>query len=271
MKLTNNEIVSNTVYRTTDYDLFKRLEGNRAVLSNRVNKIIKSIKKNGYIMNPIIVNEKYEVIDGQGRLEALRVMNLPVDYIVIKGLGREQCIALNAYSTIWSMVDYISAYCEDGNENYIRLQEVIDAFPEINTPIKIILVTGVASVQSSSIKAGTIKVTSEMAEQAKKDLTFARQFMGPLQRVRGTSQYYIYALVFAKKCGASQGRLLDVIENNVLPPAPNLRIALDTVSDLYNKNLKIKENRIYLYKDYEDTMTDKYGWYGSKWGKNNDR
>ena len=113
MKLTNNEIVSNTVYRTTDYDLFKRLEGNRAVLSNRVNKIIKSIKKNGYIMNPIIVNEKYEVIDGQGRLEALRVMNLPVDYIVIKGLGREQCIALNAYSTIWSMVDYISAYCEE--------------------------------------------------------------------------------------------------------------------------------------------------------------
>lgn len=74
---------SNTVFRTKKYSQFKRLDSNRTVKTGRVNKIKQSIEKVGYVQSPIIVNEKMEVIDGQGRLEALKQLQIPVDYIVV--------------------------------------------------------------------------------------------------------------------------------------------------------------------------------------------
>lgn len=58
------------VYETTNYSKFKKMLDNREVSPNRVQKIVKSIDQVGYVMSPIIVNEKMEVIDGQGRLAA---------------------------------------------------------------------------------------------------------------------------------------------------------------------------------------------------------
>ena len=95
---------------TNDYDMFKRLEGNRSVTELRVKKISNSIKTVGYVMNPIIVNERFEVIDGQGRLEVLRRLELPVYYIVVNGIGRKECIAMNINQTNWSLYDYIQSY-----------------------------------------------------------------------------------------------------------------------------------------------------------------
>ena len=64
------------IFRTNKYEIFKQLKGNREVSPKRISKIINSIKEVGYIINPIIVNEKMEVIDGQGRLEALRILKI---------------------------------------------------------------------------------------------------------------------------------------------------------------------------------------------------
>ena len=64
------------VKSTKNYEMFQKLEGNRPVLERRINKIIASINNVGYITSPIIVNDKYEVIDGQGRLEALKQLKL---------------------------------------------------------------------------------------------------------------------------------------------------------------------------------------------------
>ena len=47
----NIQTTGNT-YRTHDYSLFTRLEGNRAVVASRVSKILKSVTDYGYIFNP---------------------------------------------------------------------------------------------------------------------------------------------------------------------------------------------------------------------------
>ena len=79
--------ITGNVYQTRDYSKFMRLEGNREVVSKRVVKITKSIQQNGYILNPIVVNEKMQVIDGQGRLEALKGLKMPIDYVIAEGAG----------------------------------------------------------------------------------------------------------------------------------------------------------------------------------------
>lgn len=52
------------VYEESDYSVFKPLLGNRIVDDFRKSKIKSSINKVGWIKNPIVVNEKLQVIDG---------------------------------------------------------------------------------------------------------------------------------------------------------------------------------------------------------------
>ena len=253
-------------YRTTDYDLFKRLEGNRDVLASRVNKIRKSIQKYGYIYNPIVVNEKYEIVDGQGRFEALRTEGLPIDFVIAHGAGLNECVALNASGTIWTMKDYIASYCEQGNENYIRMRDLMNDFPELPTAISILLITGLSAVPNETIKSGRMVLTENLAEEARKSLNIAMRFKGTLSRVKGTPVHYFYTVVFAIRMGADEKRLFETVERSELPPGPNLKSTMDSVSDIYNKGLKDSKKRIYLNQEYEQTMTKKYGWYAAKWG-----
>ena len=117
-----------TFSSTTEYKMFRRVKGNRSVEETRIKKIRTSIMENGYICNPIIVNERMEVIDGQGRLEVLKELGLPVDYIVVPGTGAKECTAMNIASTNWTMMDYINSYAVTGNQNYINLKKLVEKY-----------------------------------------------------------------------------------------------------------------------------------------------
>ena len=54
------------IYVTKDYTKFKTLDGNRALSRSQIKKLTRSFESE-QIPLPIIINEKYEVIDGQHR------------------------------------------------------------------------------------------------------------------------------------------------------------------------------------------------------------
>lgn len=151
------------VQRTTDYSMFKTLKGNRDVGRPRVRKIISSIEKVGYIMNPIIVNERMEVIDGQGRLEALKELQLPVYYLVAPKAGITECVSMNINQEKWSALDYIKSYAERGNPDYILLKEAFDEYyPDIPQDAIKAALAGLLRAQAASvIEQGRFKVARE--------------------------------------------------------------------------------------------------------------
>ena len=53
------------VYVTENYSIFNFLESNRAVNQNQVKKIVKSIQAKGYYPVPILVDDNYNIVDGQ--------------------------------------------------------------------------------------------------------------------------------------------------------------------------------------------------------------
>lgn len=65
------------VYKTDNYKKFKKMLDNREVTKQRMTSIIRSIEAVGYIPSPIIVNEKFEVIDGGGGLPLPNRRNFP--------------------------------------------------------------------------------------------------------------------------------------------------------------------------------------------------
>jgi len=117
---TDNEI--GTVYSTTNYDKFKVIGGNRNLSLPHFNRLKKSMSDN-YLFTCIIVNERFEVIDGQHRLKAIMELSLPVNYVVCKGYGLQEVHRLNANSKTWSSDDYLAGYCELGYPEYLKYRE----------------------------------------------------------------------------------------------------------------------------------------------------
>ena len=65
------------ILSTYEYDKFKKIKGNRKINFKNLGKIINSMSKKQLVI-PILVNEKFEVIDGQHRLQACIELGLPV-------------------------------------------------------------------------------------------------------------------------------------------------------------------------------------------------
>ena len=257
------EITGNT-YRTCDYSQFKRLDGNRDIKSFRVSKIKKSIEKYGYIYNPIVVNEKMEVIDGQGRLEVLKLLNLPVDYVVCDGAGVEECIALNASTTSWSIKDYIESFCDLGFDDYIILNDLLQDYPELKLNTVVTIASGLAALPTRVIKDGNLTIHREDLNEVRRDLDVAKRIAPLFSRISGTKDYYIYAAVFAVRNGADEDRLITTISRTNLQPAPTVKVALQELSDIYNKGIR-SARRLYLYETYQRQNVEKFSWYQKKY------
>lgn len=154
------------VYVTKDYSMFKRLVGNRDIPESRISKIVESIQTIGWVHNPIIVNEKMEVIDGQGRLTALQRLKMPVEYIIADGAGNKECIYMNMNMVNWKLPDFIKSYAEQGNENYQRLLGLMEKYAGGNLDIISTAVYRVSKSKHRDIKQGILQLTEEQAKAA---------------------------------------------------------------------------------------------------------
>lgn len=108
--------------RTTDeYDKFKILNSNRRASDKHIQQMMQSIEGAKIIGNPVLVNEKFEIIDGQHRFYARKELGLPIIYISEDGLDIETVKKLNENSKNWSLFDFIDSKGKEGNEDYQRM------------------------------------------------------------------------------------------------------------------------------------------------------
>lgn len=99
-----DDIQADNVCITSDYDKFKPLLEDMD--PERASKVLESFRKYGYISCPIIVNEKFEIIDGRARLAACKSLELPVEYIVNVGASIDDCYRLNKDKGTWTNEDF---------------------------------------------------------------------------------------------------------------------------------------------------------------------
>lgn len=114
---------------TKDYSLFLPVEGNRIPNQNHINKLVDSMQLNGNISSIICrqITGKdgkiyMEVMDGQHRLEALKILNLPVEFDCWQITNRGM-ISLNENQKNWTLEDYKNFGVKDGLKDYITLEK----------------------------------------------------------------------------------------------------------------------------------------------------
>ena len=232
------------IYVTTDYSIFKQLPGNREVSTDRKNKILKSIEKNGAIFDPISVNEKMQVIDGQGRLAALKERGLPVYYYIAQGMTARECAVLNSASTNWKLSDYIKSYADLGNENYMRLRLLIERHPTLRERD----VVGIASTPPSfgtgnnhkMVRGGHIVISAEKYQWSDVVCSRYEPCYSLLKKVNCDIYWVGPAVLYAiTQEDVDRKRLYSIIERSKsIKTNGDLKSALETISEIYNYRLK---------------------------------
>lgn len=115
------------IYETSNYEMFKKLQGNRDV--EKIGSLKTSMKKNGFMNCPILINEKNEITDGQHRFESAKELGIPVKFTVQQEMGLNETIQLNTGQKNWKVEDYIHSYAANGNVNYKRIEQLLQMFP----------------------------------------------------------------------------------------------------------------------------------------------
>jgi len=109
--------------------MFEKVLGNRPINPMHVKRLAESIKENGFLCNPVIVNESFEIIDGQHRIEAAKLAQSHVYYIVLNGYGLEEVHTLNLNQKNWTKVSYMHGFADMGLHSYIVLRDFFNKYP----------------------------------------------------------------------------------------------------------------------------------------------
>lgn len=238
------------IRKTQDYHLFKFLPGNRA-LKNRAENIKESIKKIGWISNPIIVNENMEIIDGQSRFAALRELGMPIEYQVIHHLDIDDCRTLNRYNEVWGSLDYLYSYAEEGNINYIRLKNLMETFDE--RQIRLLLQACRKPYIKNDFQEGKVIITAGDFGLGYKRLSVLSRFKKVMKRFTGRSITKTPAFFFIADRNDIDLDELEKVLSTCNPDeiyTDSLVHFLESIQKVYNRG-KTKKNRIHIAEDYK--------------------
>lgn len=147
------------IYTTTDYSLFKPINGNRNKNFLHINRLKKSMQEK-YLFTVIIVNDKYEIIDGQHRFEVIKSLKLELNYIICYGYGLDEVHILNANAATWNADDYLTGYCNLGYEDYIIYKNFKEKYKLGHNETRYLLNNTATGPDKFTFYNGTFKVRS---------------------------------------------------------------------------------------------------------------
>lgn len=231
------------VLSTTNYNLFKSLNGNRDLNRLHLQRLISSMKEN-YLFTLIVVNEKYQIIDGQHRFEACKELGLPLYYVKVKGYGLREVQILNVNAKNWNADDFLAGFCDLGLQDYIAYRDFKAKYGFGHYECQVLLSGETSGGKKEAFYDGTFKVKNlkEAIAIAEKLQEIAPYYAGYNRRS------FIYAIIamlknpdfvwdeFVKKVILQPMRLVDCTTTN------NYRALIE---EIYNYRRSKKVNLRY--------------------------
>jgi ParB-like nuclease family protein len=118
--------VKSEVNPTDNYSIFSRCQSNREINWGHVNRLCESIRaKNLLFLRPIEVTKNMEILDGQHRLEAAKLLKVPIYFKITDKMNIKDVALINAAQKAWSPPDYFNFYCSQGYEEYLKMKSFI--------------------------------------------------------------------------------------------------------------------------------------------------
>ena len=230
------------VKETKNYEMFSSIKGNRPKNQLHLSRLKKSMEEE-LLVSPIVVNEKYQVIDGQHRLQISTELNLPVRYIVCEGYGLDEVHRLNQNGKNWTTPEFIEGYANMGYKDFIYLRDFTERMG-LNVSSAITLLGDEGGKANQSIKNGTWTITNkDRAEKIGNWVSIIQPYFS-----RGKQDVFVRALIrLYNNPNFEFSVLISKISKQPtsLVPCVNVEQYLTLLEDIYNYRNREKLNLRY--------------------------
>jgi len=228
--------------QTTDYSLFK-VAKNRSVNPKDVAQKRKSIAQIG-LQSPIIVNRRYEIVDGQHRFHALRELNLPVDYLVSYNWKEEENTAtINNTQKSWNTENWAEFRACQGNNEIARALELARNYNRLtngkmSVTSALEMMSCTSSTVSGPIKNGTYCCDNEFGNEIYQLLTIVSEYPSSLKNAY--SQKMVRAMKMLKNdLGYINRKAIHrMASRNMITTYNNESDMFRYIKKIYNQSLK---------------------------------
>ena len=214
----NEEV--NKVLKTKDLGIFMVTIGNRPANPQHVRRLADSIRKHGILQNPIIVNEKMQVIDGQHRLLAAKDAGSEVYYIIVPGYKLEEVQVLNLNQKNWTKKDFMDGYADMGIVPYVKLRDFTSKNKDFNITDCIAMCQNSTSTAATSLsqkyryksKVMNQKEVFEEGTWIGKDFDLAQAWIDNLRMIKPLYAGYNRTVFIAAMIGMFKNDNFDFME-----------------------------------------------------------
>ncbi len=262
--MTNSSSVTevNKVYKTSDLSIFKNIDGNRVPNLQHIKRLSQSISLNGMKCNPILVNQNYEVIDGQHRLSAAKEVNSFIYFIIVNGYTLNEVHTLNLNQKNWSKKDFMEGYANMGIESYKKLSNFVEKNDDFTFNDCIMMCSNVTSTSAS--EASNVRknlslsgiTSTEIFEEGTwkgKDFNLAQDYANKVRMIKPYYNGYNRSTFVGTMVGLIQKEIFDLnefmhklrLQPTALVDCANREQYRTLIEDIYNWRSRQKINLRY--------------------------
>lgn len=222
---------------TINYFQFKRINSNRPLDKKHVNELVAEIKKENLLhLFPILVNNQFEVIDGQHRLAAAEQLGLYIHFKVDGNIGKDHIARVNRFAKNWGINDYINYWTTEGAAGFDKLSSFMLDNPLIPPSTVISMISGdMVGRDIKSMKSGTLDIAGY--DNALIIATMLKEYAGIINHAY--ERNFILAVI---KCFKTEGydhtemrRQLET-QSRSLVRCINVKQYVELFSEIYNRN-----------------------------------
>lgn len=156
------------IFETDEYQMFNFKEENRNLDNLRVNALMNQLKKDGRQLQPIIINKKFEIFDGQHRYQALKNLGWKIKYFIDEELVTENIISINTSQIKWQTPDYLHKQSVENNQYAKKLIDIQNSLG-FTAPVSLRAICG-KNVSDKVIRSGNYDFTAEQYNEGLKKL-----------------------------------------------------------------------------------------------------
>lgn len=233
------------ILKENNLDRFRLFKGNRPIDKYNLNRIKASIEMNNMLKEcPILINEKFEILDGQHRFQAAKDLGIEIYYIMKEGGNHQDVILMNENKRNWKPEDYLRLYSE-GLQN-INYQKLSNLMYDHNLDLKqaLIIVNGPVKQmkEHSDFKSGQFNFPEDL-EYIESLIDKVKSFWGilaehgmkPLHRFKSTACLKPF-LIFITHPGVNWELFKQKLETwwYKVGTRPSTNLYLDLFTEIYN-------------------------------------
>lgn len=132
-----------------------KIRRNRKISHNHVLKLASSIREDGLLV-PVFLNNNKEIIDGQHRVEAFKVLKKTTIPAIFVSKGKSTIAAFNSNSKQWRTKDYLLLFKE--RRPYSLVLSILNIYKELK-PTHVFILNN--SLKNMAYKSGDLEIENE--------------------------------------------------------------------------------------------------------------